>query len=165
MIFVKILVVYYSLSGNTRLIAEKIAEKINVTLLEIKPKKEIEDKATKYMWGGMQVTMKQKPELLPFSVNPLDFDLIFIGTPIWAWRQSAPISSFISQVDLKGKKVAIWMCGAGVRSEKTMNRFKKALEGVDIIDSIGFQEPLSNQTEEQVKNAQAWAEKVVNSIK
>lgn len=161
----KILVVFYSLSGNTRLIADKIAEKINATKLEIKPKKEIENKATKFMWGGMQVTMNKKPELLPFSVNPLDFDLIFIGTPIWAWRQSAPISSFISQVNLQGKKVAIWMCGAGVCSEKTMNRFKKALQGIDIIDSIGFQEPLSNKTEEQVKIAQDWAEKVVNSVK
>jgi len=58
----KMLIVFYSLTGNTRFIAEAIAETINADVLELKPIKELKaDSGMKYMWGGAQATMKKKP--------------------------------------------------------------------------------------------------------
>jgi len=55
-------VVYYSFGGNTRFIAESIAEAVGADLLEIKPKKELSSKGfMKYLWGGRQVVMGEKP--------------------------------------------------------------------------------------------------------
>ncbi|MFX1310455.1 MAG: flavodoxin family protein, partial [Promethearchaeota archaeon] len=85
----KVLVVYYSLTGNTKMIAEAIAESIDSDILELKPVKELNaESGMKYFWGGFQATMKKKPKLEEFDINPLDYELIILGTPVWAWTIS-----------------------------------------------------------------------------
>lgn len=160
----KVLIVYYSLTGNTKFIAETIAETINADVLELKPKKELNaESGMKYMWGGAQATMKKKPKLKDFSINPLEYDLIFLGTPVWAWTFSPPLRSFLSIFDLSNKKLALWTCNAG-DGEKAMGRFKKALTNSTIVGTIRFQDPLRNNTEEAKKQAASWAKEVVESI-
>ncbi|MBY9021719.1 MAG: flavodoxin family protein [Candidatus Lokiarchaeota archaeon] len=79
----KILIVYYSLTGNTRFIAECIQEILKADLQEIKPKKDIKPKgAMKYFWGGYKATMKKKPSLEPIEKDPNNYDVIIIGTPV-----------------------------------------------------------------------------------
>ncbi|MFW9819188.1 MAG: flavodoxin family protein [Candidatus Thorarchaeota archaeon] len=166
---VKILVVYYSLTGNTKYIAETIAESINADILKLKPVKELNaEGGMKYFWGGFQSTMKQRPKLEPIDINPLDYDLIFIGSPVWAWRQSPPINSFLNKFDLSGKKLALWMCAAG-DGVKSMNRFKNALNTADIIGDICFHEPLKAEPDVIKKKVAAWAkenfQKFINNEK
>jgi len=102
----KILIVYYSLTGNTRFIAETLQEKLKADIQEIKPKKDIKPKgAMKYFWGGYKATMKQKPSLEPIEKDPNNYDVIIIGTPVWAWTIAPPIRSFLSKYDLSDKKI------------------------------------------------------------
>ena len=57
----KILIVYYSLTGNTQFIAEALRDSIEADILELKPIKELNpESGTKFMWGGFQSTMKKK---------------------------------------------------------------------------------------------------------
>ncbi|MHA2009864.1 MAG: flavodoxin family protein [Promethearchaeota archaeon] len=82
---VKVLVVFYSLTGNTKLIAESIKDALDTDILELKPVKELNPEGgSKFFWGGYQSTMKLKPKLKDFDLNPLEYDLIIIGTPVWA---------------------------------------------------------------------------------
>jgi len=124
----KILIVYYSLTGNTQFIAETLRDTIEADILELKPIKELKaNSGTRFMWGGYQSTMKKKPELMEFDINPLEYDLLILGTPVWAWNISPPMRSFLSKFDLTGKKVALWMCHAG-DGVKAMERFREALK-------------------------------------
>ena len=67
----KTLVIFYSFEGSTKFIAQTIANEIGAELLEIKPEKEIVSHGfMKYVWGGKQAVMKEKPALLPFDKNP-----------------------------------------------------------------------------------------------
>jgi len=158
----KILIVYYSLTGNTKLIAETIKDAINADILALKPVKELNpNKASRFMWGGMQSTMKKKPELEPIEIDPLEYDLIFLGTPTWAWNFSPPIRSFINMYDLKGKKLAIWSCSAG-HTEKPVINLKKIF-GDSIIGDLRLIEPKSKDTEEQIAKTIEWAKKIVQS--
>ena len=60
----KILIVYYSLTGNTRFIAECLQEKLKADIQQIVPKKDVKPKGgMKYFWGGYKVIMKKKPSL------------------------------------------------------------------------------------------------------
>ncbi|MFX0098143.1 MAG: flavodoxin family protein [Candidatus Hodarchaeota archaeon] len=155
----KVLVVYYSLTGNTKLLAETIAASINSDILGIKPVKELNpDNIMKYLWGGYQAVMSTKPKLEAFEINPLEYDVLFIGTPVWAWKHSPPINSFIKKHDLSGKKVALFTCG-GDYSPKAMMRFKKAIpDGVDIIGEIQFREgKLKEETDEEKQRVSSWA--------
>ncbi|MFW9901671.1 MAG: flavodoxin family protein [Candidatus Thorarchaeota archaeon] len=161
----KILVVYYSLTGNTKMIAESIVEAINSDVLELKPVKELDaESGMKYFWGGFQATMKKKPKLEEFDINPLDYDLIILGTPVWAWTLSPPIRSFLKKYDLSNKNVALWVCaqGSGV---KAMDRFKDTLKDANIISEIRFQEPKQNEPDKARERAKIWAKRLVETEK
>ncbi len=152
----KILIVYYSLTGNTQFIAESLRDTIDADILELKPIKELKaNSGTRFMWGGYQSTMKKKPRLMDFDINPLEYDLIILGTPVWAWNISPPMRSFLSKFDLAGKKVALWMCHAG-DGVKAMERFREALKNANIVDSISFQQPLKKESDENKEKAIFW---------
>ncbi|MFX0075923.1 MAG: flavodoxin family protein [Candidatus Hermodarchaeota archaeon] len=157
----KILIVYYSLTGSTRFIAETLVEPLEADILELKPLKELNpDSGKKFMWGGAQATMKKKPKLEEIEIDPLEYDLIVLGTPVWAWTINPSIRSFLSMFDLSGKKVALWTCSAG-SGNRAMEQFKKALKKSDIIGQIrfqfSFQEPLDKELTEYKLRTKAWA--------
>ena len=161
----KKLVVYYSLEGNTKLIAQKIAEATGADLLELKLKKETIDphSLSKYLWGGRQVVMKEKPELFPFEVDPNQYDLLFIGTPVWAWNYSPPINTFLSGTKLADKKIALF-CSHGGAMEKTFKNMEKELAGNKIVGKIDFEEPLKNNPEECAEKAKRWAIEIISAL-
>ena len=67
----KVLVAFYSLTGNTKFIAEVISEVLKADLLEIKPVKNLNPEGlSKYFWGGMQTVMSSTPELEDIEIDP-----------------------------------------------------------------------------------------------
>ena len=147
----KILIVYYSLTGNA-------------DILPLKPIKELKaESGMRYFWGGFQTYMKIKPKLENYTFNPEEYDLLILGTPVWAWRYSPPIESFITTHDLSDKKVALWMCYAG-DGKKAMGRFKKLLEKANIIADTGFQEPMQKGKEEAKQKAIQFTKEIIEKI-
>ncbi len=160
----KVLVVYYSLTGNTKMIAETIVEAINSDVLELKPVKELDaESGMRYFWGGFQATMKKKPKLEEFDINPLGYNLIILGTPVWAWTFSPPIRSFLKKYDLTKKNIALWVCAQG-DGIKAMDRFKDALKDANIIGEVRFQEPKQNTPENAKERAVVWANEIIQKI-
>ncbi len=153
----KCLVVYYSLTGNTRLIAEAISKELGADLIDLRPVKELKaGKFTTFMWGGAQAKMHQKPELQAYDTKVNEYNLIFLGTPVWAWTCSPPVRTFIENEKLVGKKVALWCC-AGGDGIKGLARFQKELKQCTVVGKIIFTEPLKNQPEDAVRRAKDWA--------
>jgi len=160
----KILVVYYSLDGNTKLIAEAVAEAAQADTMELvlKNKKIKAGSFMKYFWGGRQVMMKEKPELEPLEKDPADYDIIFIGTPVWAWNFTPAISSFISSTKISDKKIALFCChGGGMKN--TFDNLAEALADNQIIGKIDFKEPLKNGPQECVKMVKDWTVKIISN--
>jgi len=156
--------VYYSLSGNTKFIAKEMRDSINADIIELKPKKELNSESSmKYFWGGYQATMKKKPKLNQITINPLDYDLIIIGTPVWAWTFSPPIRSFLSAFDLSGKNVALWMCHGG-GPKNAMERFKSELKDSTIMGDITFKDPLHNSPDDNREKAISWVKSLVGQF-
>ena len=157
----KCAVVFYSLDGNTKFLAQTIQEHLGADLIEINPVKEIDGSTdTKYMWGGKQAMMNEKPKLMPYEFDVRNYDIIFIGTPIWAWRMSPPIFSFISENDLTGKKVAIF-ASCGGSPKKAWIRIEKRMNKSEILGHEFFTEPLKRDKEEEAEKAKQWASRIV----
>ena len=156
----RILVVYYSLEGNTQIIAETIADETSGTLLALKPEKEIGTGFTKYLWGGSQVFMKKKPPLKPLEADPADFDMLFIGTPVWAWTYAPPLASFFHQASFQHKRTALFCCHGGQKG-KTLNHMRKQLTGNQVLGEIDFFDPLKKETKSSVQLARRWAADIV----
>lgn len=160
----KILIVYYSLTGNTQFIAETIQDAVKADLEILKPVKELNPNSSlKYMKGGLQAIMKRKPKLYNVSKNPLEYDVIFLGTPVWSWTYSPALRTYLSMFDLTGRPVAIWICCGG-NGKKALSRFKGALKVSHIIGENIFQEPLNTNPEESKKRAISWANEIIDKL-
>lgn len=110
----KILIVYYSRTGTTKKIALAVAKRICAEV------EEIEDTINRngikgYLISGRDAMQKNITILKPSFKNPAEFDLVIIGTPIWAWRISAPVRAYITEKKNSFKKIAIFctMGGSG----------------------------------------------------
>ena len=156
----KKLIVFYSLDGNTRFIARAIAESTGADMMELQPRVQPELKGfMKYLWGGRQVFMKEKPQLLSFQKNPQDYDLIFIGTPVWAFTYAPALASFFELIKLQNKKIALFCCSGGGKG-KTLENMKKMLAGNEIVGEIDFVEPLRRDRKKNEDLAKEWAGKI-----
>jgi len=160
----KKIVIFYSLNGNTRFIAENIAKTINADLLELKLKKEITSKGfMKYFWAGKAVMTKAKPELLPAEKNIKDYELLIIGTPVWAFTYAPALNTFFSQNPLLNKKIALFCCHGGVKGP-IFRKMKEALIDNQILGEIDFQEPLKNKFAKNIEKAKQWAENLIKNL-
>ncbi|MCG8501539.1 MAG: NAD(P)H-dependent oxidoreductase [Firmicutes bacterium] len=161
----KKLVIYYSYEGNTQFIAEAIANEIDADILALKPKNEMKTKGfMKFLWGGKQVVFREKPTLIPLDKKPQDYDIIFIGTPIWAGKYAPPFNTFFSSYRLKGKKVAVFCSSAG-GSPRAFDDLKEVLKHNEIIGEKGFINPLQHDKDENEHQAREWAKKVLQDNK
>jgi flavodoxin len=160
----KKIVIYYSFDGNTKLIAKSMAGAIGADLMPIVPKKELTSKGfSKYFWGSSQVMMKRKPALMPPTFDPMDYDLVIIGTPVWAWTSAPPVTAFLSAIDLKDKQIALFCCHGG-NAGKTFVHMKRLVPDNHFIGEIEFLEPLHNNRDQAVNRAEKWVEALLAKI-
>ncbi|GKX29849.1 flavodoxin [Vallitalea longa] len=160
----KKLVVFYSLQGNTRFIAEEIKKNIGCDLLEIKLKKNIKSKGfMKYLIGGIQAITNKKPELLPYEINLDDYKTIIIGTPIWAGHFSPAINSFLSENEIRNKNIAAYCCFAGSGSGKAFKILKEILQDDNtFIGELEIQDPLKTDKDGVSLKVNKWLDKIMN---
>lgn len=148
--------IYYSLEGNTQYVAEKITEQLDVDVYKIKPKKEYPTGTfSKFLWGGKSVVMGDTPELEPYDFNPNQYDLIIIGTPIWASSYAPPIKTFLNENTFKDKKIALYTCSGGGDTKKCLDKFRESLNESEIVSTLALVNPKS-------KKADANDEKIVS---
>ena len=106
--FMTYLVVYYSRTGNNKTIAESIANKLSAELDEIVDKKNRQGKLN-WLKAGKDSRSGALTEI-EYHKNPQDYDTIIIGAPIWAFNPIPPLRTYLQEVDLKGKRVAFFIC-------------------------------------------------------
>ena len=157
----KTAVVYYSMHGNVRYVSEKVAKELGADLIELIPVKAYPDKgAMQFIWGGSAVTFKKKPELEPYTFNASDYDLVIIGTPVWASNFTPPHRTFFENNDLTGKKIAAIVTSAGGNSVKCIEAIKEAAKTGKLAASLSLIDPKDKSTEETEKQIAAFIEAV-----
>ncbi|MCW4053148.1 MAG: flavodoxin domain-containing protein [Candidatus Bathyarchaeota archaeon] len=101
------LVVYYSRTGTTRKVAEKIASLLKCVSEEIH---DTTSRKGKLGWlrAGKDATSEKLTKLEKVNNDPASFDIIIIGTPKWNRRLSTPIRTYITEHKDRFKKVAFF---------------------------------------------------------
>ena len=104
----KTLVVYYSKSGNTRRVAEEIAKALGAETEEIV---EVGVKRTGilgFLRAGRGGMMREKSRIEAPKKKPGDFDLVFVGSPVWGWNLAPAVRSYLAAVALGQKPMALF---------------------------------------------------------
>ena len=113
----KTLILYYSRTGTTKKVALKLAEALQAEV------EEVFDTVNRagvlgYVTAGRSATMKKLTKIKPLTSNLADYDLVIIGTPIWAWDVSTPIRTLLSEQKDKIKQTAFFCTEGGSGDEK-----------------------------------------------
>lgn len=158
-----ILVVYYSMDGNTKWIAEGLAKELGADLAELKLKKEFPREGfQKYFRAGGSAYFKACPKLKNPKIDTSRYEMMVLGMPIWAGNCASPINTFLKQNRLSGKKIACFACHAGGGAEKCFARLRRKLAGNKIVGEIDFCSPLTNEKMKAMEKAVAWARQLLS---
>ena len=110
----KKLVVFYSYTGHTKMIAENIQQKLNCDILEIKPVKPYStDYQTVVDEEQNNSSVGKTPDIQKIDKNLNDYDEIIIGTPVWWYKIAPVIRTFLTQNDLSNKTIKPFATNAG----------------------------------------------------
>jgi flavodoxin len=124
----KSLVVYYSLTGKTKLVAQAIAEALNATLGEIKETKPRKLGFSVYLFGGFATITNRGSKINPVDVDLKQYERIFIGSPVWASRPAPAINAFIYQANFEGRSIIPFFTMGGNNSEKALANITAKIE-------------------------------------
>lgn len=124
-----VLVTYFSYSGTTRGVAETSSNQIGADLFEIAPK---EDYTSLYPQSNMEIRRGERPELASEVENMEEYDIIFVGYPVWFHATPAPINSFLESYDLTGKLIIPFCTSGGSDIDETMPTFLDSCEGLAV---------------------------------
>ncbi|HBL85158.1 MAG: flavodoxin [Clostridiales bacterium GWF2_38_85] len=153
----KDVVIYYSLEGSTKFIAETVAAELNADIIELKTKKEFAKTGfKKYFIAGMTVVFGLRPKIQNQYIDLNKYNNIILGTPIWAGSFASPFNTLIAQDKFQRRKVAIFTTSLGSDTKKCFDNFKKKLPNNEFIGEISFLEPKKTPDESKTK-AVEWA--------
>lgn len=145
------LILYYTRTGNNKVIAEHIQSQIkDAKLAEIKT---IDDRGG--IFGFITCSFDQwfdrDAEISELSINIDDYDTVIICAPIWMQNLSSPARTFIKQSDLKGKPFYLFITYGGRLTEENKNGIEKWLieQGVALKGVYGS--AVGDKTEEEIK--------------
>jgi len=146
----KTLVVYYSRTGKTKFVAEKVATELKADIEEVVDLKNRSGRIG-FLKAGYDATRDNETKIRETEKSPSDFDLIIIGTPIWNSRPASAIRTYLKKKDLSEKKVAIFCTNEGMGNEKALERIKSLISAGNIVGEFVVSKVLENREENEGK--------------
>ena len=134
----KVLVLYYSQTGTTQTVAEELQRQLGADIERIEAVNPYDgDFQATIERGDAEMKSGTLPELVPLQVNLSDYDVIFIGYPIWFGTYAMPIATLVHEHDFAGQTV-VPFCTFGSGGLNTSTQFlKEALPLADIRQGYG----------------------------
>ncbi|MFN4226857.1 MAG: flavodoxin family protein [Candidatus Ratteibacteria bacterium] len=123
------IIIYFSLTGNTKKLAVNIyrilkEKNFDVSLFELEEK----NKESSFLKNCIRAILGKSREIEKVP-NLENYDLIFLGTPVWAGRITPYVKNFLKFAELKNKKVFLFITyGSGFMKNRAMKEFIKSVE-------------------------------------
>ena len=156
----KMLIVYYSFSGNTKYIAEKLREKTGGDVFEIETVRTypsqysaLTEEAKRELQEGDLPALKKRPP------NMSSYDLILVGGPVWWYTVPTPVMSFLRQADFAGKKASAFCTHEGGIG-KFFPHFKEQAKNAVVLEGLDLYKPRQAKKGEVDKALDAWLGKL-----
>ena len=132
------LIVYFSYTGNTRMIANKIKGKLNCDILEIKTVLPYSDDYDTVVNDEQNSEASNfLPEIQDINIDLSKYDEIILGTPVWWYRPVPAIRTFLSKNDLSGKNIRPFATNAGWLG-RTFKEIKSLCPNSNINDEMNI---------------------------
>ena len=134
----KTLVLYFSLTGNTKMVAEEFATRLGADIEEIVC---INPYDTNFQACIERCLQDRETgtvtEIEPIKADLSKYDVIFLGYPIWFGTYAPPVATFLKNVDLSGKKIVPFCTFGSGGLESSVKDLAKAQPHVEILSGYG----------------------------
>ena len=146
----KKLVAYFSASGSTAKLAKTLASAAEAELYEIRPAVPYERKDLNWMDKKSRSTLEMqdkncRPELADTEAPVADADLLFLGFPIWWYREPSIIDSFLDAYDFTGKTIVPFFTSGGSDLGEGQERIEKLARGARVLRGKRFNARVSEK--------------------
>jgi flavodoxin len=156
----KSLVVFYSLDGHTRRVAESIAKASGADIRELRPRKANSKTGfLKYFLGGMHASFGHKEALRDPLPDLTPYDRVLIGTPVWAGKPAPAVNTFLAGCNLEKKQVLLFACSGGADNAKCFDTMKARLHGGTVLGQLGFAQAISENPTAVDAKVKEWLAK------
>lgn len=147
----KTLILYYSQTGNTKVVAEEFQARLNTEIEAIE--------AVVPYDGDFQATIERSgkereegilPEIKPITHNIAEYDVIFLGFPVWFGTYAPPVATFLNQADLSGKKVVPFCTFGSGGLDSSVKDLKAKQPNADIQPGYGVRAARLNRIKDEI---------------
>ena len=127
----KTLIVYFSATGTTKAAAQKLAKEFNADLYEITPEVPYTDADLDWRDKTSRSTIEMqdktsRPAIASLCENIADYDVVWIGFPVWWYTAPTIVNTFIEAHDLSGKTLCVFATSGGSGVSGSVKDLKKA---------------------------------------
>ena len=139
----KILVAYFSATNNTEGVAQQLANGLGADLYEITPEKPYTDEDLAYGNSNSRSSVERndpaaRPAISGSVENMEQYDVVFIGYPIWWGEAPRIISTFIESYDFSGKTIVAFCTSASSGFGSSDSALRAAAKGAKWLDGHRF---------------------------
>ena len=151
----KALIAYFSETGNTEKSANLIHEQVGADMFKIEPVTPYPNGEELFDYTKEEQDKDERPEIKE-TVNIDDYDIIFIGYPIWWYEVPQIIKTFLDQYDLSGKTIIPFNTHEGSGDGGTYDYIKEQEKDATVLEGLPIRgENMDNDQSEVVKD---WLE-------
>ena len=149
----KILVPYFSASGVTKGVAERIAAAVNGDLFEIEPKekytKEDLNWLNQHSRSSIEMNENVKPDIVSTVSNLDEYDTICLGFPIWWYKEPTIIDKFLEENDMTGKRIFVFVTSGSSTIDSTYESINNNFPDLNFVSGKRF---TGSETSEEYAN-------------
>jgi len=149
----KTLVSYFSASGITKKVAEKVATLVNGDLFEIEPKEKYTDDDLNWMnkqsRSSIEMNNNIKPEIANKVSNLEEYDTVCLGFPIWWYKEPTIIDKFLEENNMDGKKIYVFVTSGSSSIDSTYKSLKNNFPNLNFVSGKRF---TLTDSDEAIKN-------------
>ena len=154
----KKLVAYFSASGVTAKVADMLADAVGADIHEIRPKVPYTKADLNWMNKKSRSSIEMadktiRPEIAESNVKIENYDVIFLGFPIWWYVAPTIINTFLESADFSGKKVILFATSGGSKFGKTVEELK-----ISVPDSCEISEGKLLNGRQTIASVKEWTD-------
>ena len=148
----KVLISYFSASGVTKKLAEKLSSAINGDLFEIEPVEKYTDAdldwTNRQSRSSIEMNENIKPEILNKVSNLEQYDIICLGFPIWWYKEPTIIDKFLEENDMSNKSIYVFVTSGSSSIDSTYKSLKNTFPNLKFVDEKRF---TGNESQEEYR--------------
>ena len=142
----KVLVLYYSITNTTKQMAEYIQQKTGADIEAIEL---VNPYSTVYNEIIQRSSQEREsgvlPELKPLKANLDNYDVIFVGYPLWFGTYALPVKALLSSGALNGKQVIPFCTSGSSGIKQSIDEMKQAFPAIQVLDCVGVRSSLMDK--------------------